>query len=180
MPLPRELTMSQLNDTQLLVLSAASQRADGLLTPPERLRGAALQIFQSKLIERRLATEQAVAPNDPAWHQSDEYGRIGLQIAPSGLAALGLEPEEPASEPEPAPSPDSASNAAPRSGTKIAVVLELLQRPEGASIDQIIAATQWLPHTTRAALTGLRKRGHVVELRRGEGNRSAYHAGVRS
>ena len=40
--------------------------------------------------------------------------------------------------------------------------------------------TQWLAHTARAALTGLRKRGHVVELRRGEGNRTAYHADVRS
>ncbi len=172
--------MTQLSDTQLLVLSAASQRSDGLLSPPERLRGAALQIFQSKLVNLQLATEQAVGPNDPAWHQSDESGRVGLQIAPSGLAALGLEPEGPDSEPEPAPSPDSASNAAPRSGSKIAIVLELLQRPEGASVDQIIAATKWLPHTARAALTGLRKRGHVVELRRGEGNRTAYHAGVRS
>lgn len=170
--------MTQLNDTQLLVLSAASQRPDGLLTPPERLRGAALPIFQRKLVELRLATEQAVGPNDPAWHQSDERGRVGLQIAPSGLAALGLEPEGTLTESERAPSPDSPSNAAPRSGSKIAIVLELLQRPEGASIDEISAATQWLPHTIRAALTGLRKRGHIIELRRGEGNRTAYHAGA--
>jgi hypothetical protein len=26
-----------------------------------------------------------------------------------------------------------------------------------------MAATGWLPHTTRAALTGLRKKGHVIE-----------------
>ncbi len=172
--------MTQLNDTQLLVLSAASQRPDGLLTPPERLRGAALQIFQRKLVELQLATEQAVGSNDPAWHQSDERGRVGLHIAPSGLTALGLEPEETITESERGPSPDSPSNAPPRSGSKIAIVLELLLRPEGASIDEIIAATQWLPHTVRAALTGLRKRGHVVELRRGEGNRAAYRAGARS
>lgn len=171
--------MTQLNDTQLLVLSAASQRPDGLLTPPERLRGAALQIFQRKLVERRLATEQVVGPNDPAWHQTDECGRVGLQISPTGLSALGLEPEATIIELARAPSPDRNLNAAPRSGSKIGVVRELLQRPEGASIDEITAATQWLPHTIRAALTGLRKRGHVVELRRGEGNRTAYHASVR-
>lgn len=170
--------MTQLNDTQLLVLSAASQRPDGLLSPPERLRGAALQIFQRKLVELRLATEQAVGPNDPAWHQSDERGRIGLRISPSGIAALGLELEGSIPESEPAPSPDSTSNAAPRSGSKIAVVLELLQRPEGASIDELIFATRWLPHTIRAALTGLRKRGHAIALHRGEGGRAAYHIGA--
>lgn len=170
--------MTQLNDTQLLVLSAASQRPDGLLTPPERLRGAALQIFQRKLVECRLATEQSVGPNDPAWHQSDERGRIGLQISPTGLAAIGVEPEGGSSEPKPAPLPDSPSNPGPRSGSKIAVVLQLLQRPEGATIDELAAATRWLPHTIRAALTGLRKRGHVIALRRGEGDRAAYHAGA--
>ena len=40
--------------------------------------------------------------------------------------------------------------AAPRGGTKIANVLELLQRDEGATLDEVIAVTGWLPHTTRA------------------------------
>ena len=48
---------------------------------------------------------------------------------------------------------------APRGGTKLAEVVELLQRDRGATIDELIDATGWLPHTTRAALTGLRKRG---------------------
>lgn len=47
--------------------------------------------------------------------------------------------------------------------SKSAMVLALLERPEGATLDQLVAATGWLPHTTRAALTGLRKKGHVVE-----------------
>jgi hypothetical protein len=37
--------------------------------------------------------------------------------------------------------------------------LELLQREQGASIAELQEATGWLPHTTRAALTGIRKRG---------------------
>ena len=174
--------MTHLNDTQLLVLSAASQHADGLLVPPERLRGAALHRFGDKLIELQLATECAVGPHGPIWQQSDERGRIGLMISAAGLAAIGLEADESTAEPEPPPAAANSPSAtvAPRSGSKISIVLELLQRPEGASIDEIIAATQWLPHTIRAALTGLRKRGHVVELRRGEGNRAAYHAGVSS
>ena len=39
----------------------------------------------------------------------------------------------------------------------------------GASVPELIAATGWLPHTTRAALTGLRKAGHVVERSRRDG-----------
>ena len=46
--------------------------------------------------------------------------------------------------------------------TKTAQVLALLQRKQGATLTEMIAVTSWLPHTTRAALTGLRKKGHVV------------------
>jgi hypothetical protein len=56
--------------------------------------------------------------------------------------------------------------AAPHAGSKLAEVVGLLCREGGASIDELIAATDWLPHTTRAALTGLRKRGYSIERRR--------------
>lgn len=47
--------------------------------------------------------------------------------------------------------------------TKIAQVLALLSRDEGATLTEIVGATSWQPHTTRAALTGLRKKGHEIE-----------------
>jgi Protein of unknown function (DUF3489) len=50
----------------------------------------------------------------------------------------------------------------PRPGSKLMEVIELLRRDHGATIDELIGATNWLPHTTRAALTGLRKRGHAI------------------
>ena len=54
-------------------------------------------------------------------------------------------------------------------GTKSAAVIALLSREEGATLDEMIDATGWLPHTTRAALTGLKKKGHViVRGKRGE------------
>lgn len=56
---------------------------------------------------------------------------------------------------------------APASGvggqTKTAMVLGLLRREQGATLDELVAATGWLPHTTRAALTGLRKKGHGID-----------------
>lgn len=49
------------------------------------------------------------------------------------------------------------------SGSKIAKVVTLLERDAGATLAELINATGWLPHTTRAALTGIRKRGWLVE-----------------
>jgi hypothetical protein len=50
-------------------------------------------------------------------------------------------------------------------------VLDLLRRPEGATLDDLVAATSWLPHTTRAALTGLKKKGHVISSEKRDGVR---------
>ena len=47
--------------------------------------------------------------------------------------------------------------------TKIGKVIALLERKEGATLDEMVAATGWLPHTTRAALTGLKKKGHTIK-----------------
>ena len=57
---------------------------------------------------------------------------------------------------------DPARVAAPRDGSKLAQVIELLRRADGATIVDLTQASGWLPHTTRAALTGLRKRGYAV------------------
>lgn len=58
---------------------------------------------------------------------------------------------------------------APRTTTKSELVLSLLRRGEGATLAELIEATGWLPHTTRAALTGVRKKGHAIEKsKRGE------------
>ena len=50
----------------------------------------------------------------------------------------------------------------PRTESKIALITRLLERAEGATLGEIAGATGWLPHTTRAALTGLRKKGKVI------------------
>ena len=68
---------------------------------------------------------------------------------------------EPVSDPAGIDRPNSnvaSTPTSPRGGTKIAQVIELLQCGDGATLAELVAATGWLPHTTRAALTGLRKR----------------------
>ena len=58
--------------------------------------------------------------------------------------------------------------------SKTDLVLGLLRRVEGATIDQLVTATGWLPHTSRAALTGLKKKGHVVTSEKLEGQGRVY------
>jgi hypothetical protein len=57
--------------------------------------------------------------------------------------------------------------------TKIGKVIALLERKDGATLDELVKATGWLPHTTRAALTGLKKKGHTIE-RDKRGDASCY------
>lgn len=53
--------------------------------------------------------------------------------------------------------------AKPERQKKTDAVIALLKRPDGATTAELIEATGWLPHTTRAALAGLRKKGHAIE-----------------
>jgi len=44
----------------------------------------------------------------------------------------------------------------------------------GATLDDMVAATGWLPHTTRAALTGLRKKGHELAKSKNADGQTVY------
>jgi hypothetical protein len=70
--------------------------------------------------------------------------------------------------------PEAASAADRASGTKQALVLGLLQRKDGASVAELVEATGWLPHTTRAALTRLRQGGHELQKEKRETGETAY------
>ena len=57
----------------------------------------------------------------------------------------------------------AATNNAPMKGTKTDRVIVLLKRKQGATLDELIQATAWLPHTVRAAISSLRKKGHTID-----------------
>jgi Protein of unknown function (DUF3489) len=46
--------------------------------------------------------------------------------------------------------------------TKAATVQKLLSCPKGATLAEIMDTTNWQPHSARAFMTGLRKRGHKL------------------
>ena len=51
----------------------------------------------------------------------------------------------------------------------------MLSTDKGATLEELTDATGWLPHTARAALTGLRKRGYDVHLVRGDRETAAVY-----
>jgi DNA-binding MarR family transcriptional regulator len=66
------------------------------------------------------------------------------------------------------PAQGATGKPPPRAGTKQAKLIELLQRPEGATVEQIAAATGWQHHTIRGAIAGALKKklGLKVEATR--------------
>jgi DNA-binding IclR family transcriptional regulator len=62
-----------------------------------------------------------------------------------------------------ASAPEAPAKAEPKTSSKISTVIGLLKREQGATLDEMVQTTGWLPHTTRAALTGLKKKGYTIE-----------------
>ena len=89
---------AKLSDAQLVILSAAAQRADGSLLPlPERLaaKGAALnRVIIETLCKRKLAEERRTINGAPEWRRDEEHRPLGLFITKSGLLALGIDETE--------------------------------------------------------------------------------------
>jgi hypothetical protein len=167
-------------DTQLIILSSASQRQDGLATLPETLKGRAAKTAVTKLLGLGLLKEVRVKRDQPAWRSDEEEKPLGLKITKAGSAAIAVE-EEPAEEAqangvERSVKKQEATKAnEPRSGSKQAQIIALMQRKGGATLEDMIAATGWLAHTTRAALTRLRQAGHILDKAKRQTGGTVYH-----
>ena len=150
--------MMKLTETQLILLTIASQRANGSLMPlPETLASAADRATDAitALVKKLLAAEEPVDVPILSWRE--ENGKwIGVRITDAGRQAIGADK-----------APDASTQAveapSPSKPTKASLVLGMLRRADGATLDELTTATGWLRHTTRAALTGLRKKGHTID-----------------
>src|SRR5215217_1735853 len=83
----------KLTDTQLIILSSASLRQDGLATLPETLKGGAAKAAVTKLLTLGLLKEVRVKRDQPAWRTDDEEKPLGLKITKAGSAAIRVEDE---------------------------------------------------------------------------------------
>jgi Protein of unknown function (DUF3489) len=183
----------KLNETQLALLGAAAQRGDHIFAFPGGGRFAAARRAANVLVAAGLAREVRARGEAPVWRRDkDSQCAFALKLTAAGTKAIaavaddgeGVAQQTPRrevkTEPAVAARPSRraekgiakeqppAAFAPPRRETKIDHVVKMLSQPEGATLEAIIKATGWLPHTTYAALTGLRKRGYALERSRND------------
>ena len=180
----------KLTDAQLVMMSAAAQREDRCLAAPETMKGAVVSKAGAKLVKLGFAREIHAKSGSPLW-RCDETGRsVALELTAAGLKAIAVDegPQDAIATGEASPQllPEAkndvtldavdrhAPTAAPRDGSKLALMIDLLRRADGATIVDLTQATGWLAHTTRAAITGLRKRGYAVTRERIVAGESVY------
>lgn len=180
--------MTKLTETQSLILTAGARRPDNLALPlPKGLVGAAAKMAVGKMIDRGWLqeVEANLRRGEPLWRETGDGHGTTLIVTDAGLLAVGIEPvvvqtmavlrERAKSKPEPEPKAPT-----PRTGTKQAQLIAMLQAPEGATMDEITAALSWLPHTARGAMSGAlgKKLGLVVTSAKEEDRGRVYRIGV--
>ncbi len=198
--------MPKLTDTQLVILSAAAQRDGGAALPlPKsvKLQGGPVNHVLKSLLNKGLLSGQPAGHEGAAWRESKDGERLMLAITAAGRAAIGAE-EDAQIKPQPTP-PTAAttkrsrdhgrsaagskrstgskakpkatvSRSSTRSGTKQALLVDLLRRKQGASITEVVKATGWQPHSVRGAISGTvkKKLGLAVSSGKVEGRGRVY------
>ncbi len=172
--------MPELSDSQLVILSAAARRRDDAVLPlPRSLKvnkAAATTVLKS-LLKKGLLKERPAAADEPHWRETRDGGRTALVITDIGLQAIGVDADEKTSKDSPSTKPKPrqrsrraerkpsgskpngrTSPAAVRPGTKQALMIDLLKRKKGATIEEIVEATGWQPHSVRGAISGTLKK----------------------
>lgn len=185
--------MPKLTDTQTIILSRAATRPGNLAMPlPEGLHGAAAKMAVNRMITNGWVEEvdADIRKGEPLWRETGDGHGTTLIATEAGLEAIGIEPvaasavvsarkRKPQTAAEPAPTTvttDTPKPATTRAGTKQAQIIALLQRPEGASIAEIVEATAWQAHTARGAISGALKKklGLPVTSEKIEGRGTVY------
>jgi hypothetical protein len=166
--------MTQLSDTQLVILSKAAEHPERIALPlPARLKGGAVKIVVGSLIKRGLLEEvnARVRGGDAAIGVEPESAKKPKNAAEAASKTPAKAPQATtgakkakaaatgALPPKAAPkAPAGAPERMPREGTKQATMIAMLQRKDGATIAEIIEATGWQQHTVRGAFAGALKK----------------------
>lgn len=167
------MTQIQLSDAQAVILSTACARENGAVFPvTASLKGGAVGNVCKSLLKQGLIEEIAATDLDTVWRHDEERGPITLRATPLAYSTLGITDEQ-------TDTPQAETLAAPvqrRKGTKQATLIAMLQAPDGATIEEIMAATGWQSHTVRGAMAGALKKklGLEVSSEKVEGRGRVY------
>jgi len=146
--------MTNLSQTQTLILSRASGQGDRIALPlPDRLRGGAANKVVGALVAKGFLEEvdADLRKADPLWRKTGDGHGTTLVITEAGFEAIGVEATTAQPDPD-QPKPKL------RASTKLALLVEMLRAPDGATIAEITKATGWQRHTARGAMANLKKR----------------------
>jgi len=160
--------MTRLSDTQSVILSAAAERANRALLPAPasvQAKGKVLERSLRSLLQRGFAKERVTRRADEIWRQDEDERALGLIATTKGLAAIGIEEQTGGQ------GGDAIADHTQRPRGKLETVLRAIEADAGATLEELVAATSWLPHTTRAAITRLRQRGFDIRLVERDGRR---------
>jgi hypothetical protein len=171
--------MPQLSDSQLVVLTAACQRPDRCVFPvTARLKGNAAGNVLKSLLNKGLLKEVRAKRDDTVWRHDEERGRMTLVATKTAFAALGIDTQETPAEDETESAPNDTEDAGEepkaqrkaksrasrtaalrsRADSKQAQLIAMLRRTKGATINEIVNALDWQPHTVRGAIAGALKK----------------------
>ncbi len=144
--------MTKLTETQTTVLTAGSQRPDNIAMPlPKGLAGAAAKMAVTKMIERGWLQEvdANLRRGEPLWRETGDGHGTTLVVTDAGLLAIGIVPvgvHRTAADHKRADDTTPTKQPIQRAGTKQAMLIALLQAPDGATMDTIMVATGWQSH----------------------------------
>lgn len=171
-----------LSDAQRYILTAAAATDEGLVRPEHvSLKGGAVRAVLTSMLKRGLLEELAAGEGDHGWWCNAADEPLTLRMTDAGAEAIGSRSDTALPRTEVAGPADSAK-AAPkafRADTKQAALIALLQRKEGATIDEMAAVTGWMSHTVRGAMAGALKKRLGLEIRseRVQGRGRVYRLG---
>ena len=117
----------------------------------------------TKMIERGWLQEvdANLRRNEPIWRETGDGHGTTLVVTDAGLLAIGIEPvvvKNMTAIPKHAAETPEVKSPTQRVGTKQAQIIAMLQRPEGATIAEMVAATGWQSHTARGMISGALKK----------------------
>ena len=177
--------MTKLTETQTIIRSAGAQRPENIALPlPRGLAGAAAKMAVTNLIEQGWLQEvdANLRRGEPLWRETGDGHGTTLVVTDAGLLAIGIDPvvvKTVVAIRKHAAKATASKSPTLRAGTKQAQIIATLQRPQGATIAEIVAATAWQAHSARGVISGVLKKklGLVVGSTKEDGRGSVYRIG---